>query len=216
MPAITLEQAREYYGQADSAHDFDHVLRVLALADRIGAAEGADPVILRTAVLLHDIGRPEEMETGRCHAEAGAEKARRILCDWPSNAVEAVATAIATHRFRNNAPPRTLEARILFDADKLDSIGAIGVARAYAIAGLRGQPLWGEVQLDYVEDQSPGRLPGPGTQSAAHSPVHEFAVKLSLIKGLLFTDTAREIAEERDRFMRDFFTRLDREVRGEL
>lgn len=216
MPAITLEQAREYYRQADTAHGFDHVLRVLALAERIGAAEGADPVILRTAVLLHDIGRPEEMESGRCHAEAGAEKARRILRDWPSDVAEAAAHAIATHRFRNDTPPQTLEAKILFDADKLDSIGAIGVARAYAIAGIRGQPLWGEVQPGYVESESPGEVSGPGTQSTRHTPVHEFAVKLSLLKDLLFTDTARRIAEERDRFMRDFFTRLEREVRGEL
>jgi len=216
LHAVTLEEAREYYSDADTAHGFDHVLRVLALAERIGALEGADPGIVRTAALLHDIGRPEEMESGRSHAEAGAEKARRVLSDWPPRLVDAVVHAIAAHRFRDEVVPETLEARVLFDADKLDSIGAIGVARAYAVAGLRGQPLWGEVRPGYMEAESSHELSERQGQPSAHTPAHEFAVKLSRIKDMLFTDTARRIAEDRDRFMTDFFARLEREVRGEL
>jgi uncharacterized protein len=216
LHAVTLEEAREYYSDADSAHGFDHVLRVLALAGRIGEVEGADAVVLRTAALLHDIGRAEEMESGRSHAEAGAERARLILSDWPPAAADAVVHAIAAHRFRDDVVPETLEARVLFDADKLDSIGAIGVARAYAVAGLRGQPLWGEVQPGYAQAEHPHELSGRQGQASGHTPAHEFTVKLSRIKDILFTDTAKKIAEDRDRFMGDFFARLEREVRGEL
>ncbi len=215
MDALNIEQAREYYKDADPAHDFDHVLRVLALAERIGAAEGADMDILRPAVLLHDIGRPEELRDGRCHAQVGAEKARTILSDWPAERVEAISQAISAHRFRNDLQPQTLEAKILFDADKLDSIGAIGVARAYVVGGLHGQRLWGRATPEYLQalrkDSSLARNDLPG-----HTPVHEWAFKLSRIKDVLFTATATQIAEERHRFMSDFFLRLEAEVRGEL
>lgn len=199
---ISIEEARSYYDAADAAHDFDHVLRVLALAERIARAEGADVEIVRTAALLHDVGRAEERRTGRSHALIGAEKARRILEGHPPQLVEAVAHCIAAHRFREPPAPQTLEAQVLFDADKLDAIGAIGVARAYAMAGREGQPLWGEVPPDYQDG------------AADHTPVHEFRFKLSRLKDILYTPTARRIAEERHRFMVAFFQRLEQEVRG--
>ena len=204
---ITVEEARKYYAGADAAHDFDHVLRVLALAERIGRAEGADMEVLRAAVLLHDVARAEEERTGVCHAKAGAQRAREILAGRPPQKVEAVAEAIAAHRFRDEVTPQSLEAKVLYDADKLDSIGAIGVARAYALAGKRGQRLWAPVPPDYNgEDADPNE----------HTPVHEFVFKLSRLKDTLFTTTARRIAEGRHRYMVAFFQRLEREVRGEL
>jgi uncharacterized protein len=212
---VSLEQARSYYVEADPAHDFDHVLRVMALAERIGSTEGADMEILRTAVLLHDIGRPEELKEGRCHAEVGAEKARRILSSWPTSTVDAIAHAIAAHRYRDDLAPETLEAKVLFDADKLDCIGAIGVARAYIVAGLDGQRLWAEVDPDYVEALRLDRSLARRNAVQDHTPVHEFAFKLSRIKDILFTTTAKNIAEERHRFMSEFFLRLEREVKGD-
>ncbi len=216
MKAITIEQARQYYDEADSAHDFDHVLRVLCLAERIGSVEGADMDILRTAVLLHDIGRPEEIREGVCHAQVGAAKARQILAGWPSDRVGAVADAIATHRFRNDAAPQTLEARILYDADKLDCIGAIGVARAYTIGGLMRQRVWAEVAPEYLQNRWENKALAREDLSSCHTPVDEFAFKLSRIKETLFTPTAKRIAEERDRYMAEFFLRLEAEVKGEL
>ncbi len=136
---ISIEEAKRYYSGDDAAHDFEHVLRVLRLAERIGRAEGADMEVLRAAVLLHDVARVAEDQGGPCHAEAGAQRARQILADHPRVKVEAVAEAIAAHRFRGSHLPETLEAKVLYDADKLDAIGAIGVARAYAIAGRHGQ-----------------------------------------------------------------------------
>lgn len=204
---ITIEGARRYYQSHDAAHDFDHVLRVLALAERIASAEGADLEVVRAAVLLHDVGRAEQELTGRSHAELGAERAREILAHHPPAQVEAVCHAIAAHRFREPVPPQTLEAEVLHDADKLDAIGAVGIARAYLYGGIREQRLWGEVPMGY---QAWGELP------ADHTPVHEFVFKLSKLKDTLYTDTARQIGEERHAYTVGFFQRLRSEVRGEM
>lgn len=204
---ITVEEARRLYLENDAAHDFDHVLRVLALAERIGQAEGADLEIVQAAALLHDVARAEEEDSGACHARAGAQHAREILQGHPPEKVEAVAQAIATHRFREKSTPQTLEAQVLYDADKLDAIGAIGVARAYAVSGQMGQRLWGPVPTDYQ---------GEAQGTPEHTAVHEFVFKLSRLKGTLFTPTAKAIAEERHRYMVEFYARLEREVQGEL
>jgi len=201
---IEIEEARRYYTDSDAAHDFDHVLRVLALAERIAQAEGADTEIVRAATLLHDVARADERRTGVCHAQAGAERARQILAGHPADKVEAVAQAIASHRFRNEVVPDTLEAKVLYDADKLDAIGAIGVARAYALAGKRGQRLWAQTPTGTSAD----------SQSPDYTPVHEFTFKLCRLKESLFTTTARQIAEDRHRYLVEFFARLEEEVHG--
>ncbi len=200
---ITVEEVRRLYLENDAAHDFDHVLRVLALAERIGQAEGADLEIVRAAALLHDVGGRDRAR----HARIGAQRAREILRGHPPAKVEAVAQAIATHSFSEKSTPQTLEAQVLYDADKLDAIGAIGVARAYAISGLMKLPLWAPVPADYQ---------GEARGTPEHTAVHEFVFKLSRLKETLFTPTAKAIAEERHRFMVEFFARLEREVKGEL
>ncbi|MBC7222823.1 MAG: HD domain-containing protein [Anaerolineae bacterium] len=210
---ITVEEARALYEDNDPAHGFDHVLRVLALAERIARAEGADLEVVRAAALLHDVGRGEGARTGRCHAQLSAARAREILRGHPPERVETVAEAIAAHRFREGTPPRTLEAKVLYDADKLDAIGAVGVARAYVCAGIYGQRIWGEVPPGYAE-RPPEAGRGDG-QDADHTPVHEFAFKLARLRDTLFTPTGRRIAEERHQFMVAFFQRLEQEVRGE-
>lgn len=210
---ITVDQARSYYPADDPAHDFDHVLRVAALASRLAALEGADAEIVRTAALLHDIGRAEERATGRDHAVESARRARQILAGQPAERVEAVVQAIAVHRYRNTVTPVTLEAKVLYDADKLDSIGAIGVARAYAIAGVCGQRLWARVEPGYADRKR--QQAEHHDLTAEHTPVHEFAFKLSRVASTLFTPGARRIAEERHAFMLEFFRRLEQEVSGQ-
>lgn len=199
---ITVEEAKRYYAGTDTAHDFDHVLRVLLLAERIARAEGADLQIVRAAVLLHDVGRVDEEQGDGCHARIGATRAREILCGHPQDKVEAVAEAIAAHRFRRGPSPQSLEAKVLYDADKLDALGAIGIARAYAMAGHKGQRLWAEANGD-SDDGGDDR-----------TPVQEFAFKLSRLKDNLFTATARQIAADRHHFMVRFFQRLTEEVQG--
>ena len=211
---IPVEEARRHYQGADAAHDFEHVLRVLRLVERIGEAEGANMAVLRAAVLLHDVARAAERAGGPCHARAGAERAREILHGQEPAVVEAVAEAVASHRFRGGEQPCSLEARVLFDADKLDAIGAIGIARAYAIAGALGQRLWGEVPARYA-----ARAPIEGRAdhvAREHTPVHEYAFKLVRLRDSLFTPTARQIAAGRHAFMEAFFERLGKEVEGKL
>jgi uncharacterized protein len=206
---ITIEEARSYYGNHDAVHDFDHVLRVLALAERIGQAEGADMEVMRTAVLLHDVGRAQADTDGLDHAALGAAQVREILAGQPSAKVEAVAHAVAAHRYRADAEPETLEAQVLFDADKLDAIGAVGIARAFAYGGAHGQRLWVP-----VESVNAARWKKEGDDPNAHTPIHEFVVKLSKLKSRLFTPTGRAIAEERHAFMVSFFERMDAEIQG--
>lgn len=207
---ITIAEARRYYEGADAVHDFDHVLRVLALAERIGRAEGADVEIVRAAALLHDAGREQADADGIDHAALAADRAREILDGQPSAKVEAVAHAIAAHRFRTRPEPATLEAQVLFDADKVDAMGAVGVARAFAYGGAHGQRLWAPIEsvdvAGWLEE---------GDDPHNHTPVHEFVVKLSRLKERLFTPTGRSIAEERHAAMVAFFQRFDAEVRGE-
>lgn len=208
---ITISEARAYYHEAESGHDFDHVLRVLALAERLARTEGADLEIVRAAALLHDMARGDEDESrGDDHAAMAAERASIILRERgiaPERA-DAVAHAIAAHRFRGSQVPQTLEAKVLFDADKLDSIGAIGIARAFAISGALNQRLWGEVAADAVATRN--------QRNSSHTAVAEFAVKLSKVRDRVFTASARQIAEERHAYMVAFFERLGREVNGEL
>ena len=211
MSMISVDEAREYYRGAESGHDFDHVLRVLALAERLARVEGAEVEIVRAAALLHDIARADEdAANSGDHAQMAAERARALLLARgvaPARA-DAVAHAIAAHRFRGSIAPQTLEAKILFDADKLDSIGAIGVARAYAISGALNQRLWSQVALDAVATRD--------QHNANHTAVAEFAVKLSKVRERVHTASARQIADERHAFMAAFFDRLEREVRGEV
>ena len=207
---ITIAEARRYYEGADAVHDFDHVLRVLALAERIGRVEGADLEVVRAAALLHDVGREQAEAGGLDHAAFAADRAREILARWPPAKVEAVAHAIASHRFRTGPEPATLEAQVLFDADKLDAIGAVGVARAFAYGGAHGQRLWAPIETVDV-----ARWLEEGDDPAEHTPVHEFVVKLSRLKERLFTPTGRAIAEERHAYMVAFFERLAAEVQGE-
>lgn len=206
---IATAEARRYYESADSAHDFDHVLRVLSLAERIAASEGADLEIVRAAALLHDVGRARASSAGLDHAALGAQMARDILAGHHPARTEAVAQAIAAHRFRSGPDPVTLEGCVLFDADKLDAIGAVGVGRAFAHGGARGQRLWAPRE-DVDEDQ----WAETGDDPRFHTPVHEFIVELSHLRERLYTPSGRRIAEERHRFMVAFFEQLDAEVRG--
>jgi uncharacterized protein len=209
---LTIEDARALYGDADSVHDFDHILRVLALAERIAGVEGADRWVVRTAALLHDWGRAEAQASGRNHAEAAAERARDFLREQGEEELRASAVvhAILAHRFRADPDPETLEAKVLFDADKLDAIGAVGVARAFAYGGAHQQRLW--ASRDTVDE---ARWLAEGDDPEQHTPVHEFVVKLSRLKDQLYTGEGRRIAVARHAYMAAFYDQLDAEVRGQ-
>lgn len=130
----------------DSAHDAEHIYRVLQNAKAIARAESnVNEDILITACLLHDIGRPEQFaDPTLCHAQVGAEKAKVFLTGlgMDTGFVEAVCHCIRTHRFSNRAVPQTIEAKILFDADKLDVTGPLGIARTLQYQGKHNYPLY--------------------------------------------------------------------------
>lgn len=210
MP-ISVEQARQYYQGSEPTHDFDHVLRVVHMAGRLAQMEGADAEVVRTAALLHDISRLEDSallmqaDPQTDHAVLAARAVRKILAGEPPEFIDAVAHAIESHRFRNDIEPQTLEAKVLFDADKLDSIGAIGVARAFAYAGTLGNSLWGDIAEGYA----------PIAKDRTHTPRHEYEMKLKLLKDRLYTASGRRIAEERHAFMVAFFDQMAAEIQGD-
>lgn len=208
---ITIDFACTLYDDSDAAHAFDHVLRVTRLAEHIAQAEGADLRVVQTAGLLHDCARLEPD-----HHLAGARRARELLAGEDPGFVDAVAHCIEAHRFSVPPHPATLEAQCLCDADKLDAIGAIGVARAFAFAGHHGTRLWSATVADLrteIGDNKDYRREHGATPD--YSPTHEFICKLEGLAEGLYTASARVIAAERHAFMVTFFEHLDAEALGE-
>lgn len=206
----TIEQARAWYTDADPVHDFDHVLRVYRMAERIAEAEGADLTIVRAAALLHDAeGATPGHESRVDHHHASAEFAAQVLASegWGAEKIAAVQHCIRAHRYRGTEAPQTLEAKILFDADKLDVLGAIGVARVIGYASLAGEPFYEQPSKQFLET-------GKEVAGEAHSAYHEHLFKLRKVRDRMHTVTARAIAEERLKYLDDFFERLIDEWNG--
>jgi len=200
-----------------SAHDIDHVRRVYKLALQIaGNYPEVNYEVLIPAVLLHDIGRREEDLdlTGRTdHAIVGAAKARAILehMEIPEEVICEIQKAIVTHRYRSGRGPASLEAAILYDADKLDAIGAVGIARTFMMAGQEGSRLYRKVDLETYTAENlteNGRI----QNQEDHAPNVEYMVKLKHIPDRLITEAGRALARERASLMKDFFDALDREM----
>ncbi|MEA4810988.1 MAG: HD domain-containing protein [Anaerolineaceae bacterium] len=210
----SIEEAQKWYESGDPVHDFAHVMRVYRLSEKIALAEGADLEIVHAAALLHDSVGSAPGGDGQARQEhhiASAEFAARVLRqeNWAQARIEAVQHCIRAHRFRHNGErPQTLEAQCLFDADKLDVLGAIGAARTIAFAALAGQPAYAEPSESFL---STG-IKEPGEK---HSSYHEYLFKLRKIKGQLFTSSGKALAEARDRFLSEFYSQLQAECRGE-
>jgi uncharacterized protein len=209
----TLEQARSWYDPADPVHDFEHVVRVYRLALRIAEKEGADIEIVQAAALLHDArgsAPGEDRDERRQHHIVSADFAGEVLAaeGWLPERITAVQHCIRAHRFRSTEKPDSLEAKVIFDADKLDVLGAIGAARTIAYAALDGQPL-------YTEPSEKFLATGEEETGEAHSSFHEYLFKLRQVKARLYTHTGRVLAEERDAYLAAFYQRLGAEVRGE-
>lgn len=193
----------------DSAHDREHIYRVLYTALDIAESEPtADLEILTAACLLHDIGRPEQFADPKlCHAEVGSKKAYGFLTGigWTEERAAHVRDCIFTHRFRNSAPPRSIEAKILFDADKIDVSGAMGMARSLMYRGAVGEPLYTLNEDGTVSD---------GSNTDEPSFFREYHFKLKNIYGKFFTERGREIALGRRKAAEDFYNALLSEVKG--
>lgn len=207
-----------------SAHAMEHVMRVYNLCLHLAKYElNVDLNVLKTAALLHDIARVKEFndKTGNIdHSALGAEMADKILrtLGYPEKKIAHIKHCITAHRFRGKTKPQTKEAKILFDADKLDVLGAIGVARCFMIAGQYGQKIYSAISIkEYLKDNVVGeKADGMVRDISKHTPILEFELKFKHIPERLYTQKAREIAKERLRFMENFFEKLKREIKGEL
>jgi uncharacterized protein len=203
------QMADPYHDGLGGCHGPDHTERVHKTALHIGRLMGARLDVLSAAALLHDIGRRyETREQGRiCHAEKGAELAGKILeqLDFPAEFIAATVHCIEAHRYRGEKPPKTLEAKILYDADKLDSIGAVGIGRAFLFAGQMGAKLHNDSDVDILACKP---------YSKEDTAYREFKFKMSKIKDRMLTPEGKRLADERHDFMEVFFERLERETKG--
>ena len=188
--------ARE--GAEDAAHDYDHLVRVMALADAIQAREGGDLPTIWAAVALHDLGQERERRHGGDHALIGAEMAAELLTGtrFPQHSIPAVQEAIRDHRMTGGTLPRSLEGRILYDADKIDCLGAIGIARLYCITGRYNQKIYAPVPAEIVEPVDP-LLVRSLRRRPDYSPSIEFQLLFGNLPERMTTNTGRALAQER-------------------
>lgn len=202
-----------------SAHNLDHVFRVYNLCLLISKYEkNVNLEILTPSALLHDIARVEESndKTGEIdHAVLGSKIAEDILrkLEYENDKIEKIKHCIIAHRFRTGNEPKTIEAKILFDSDKLDVIGASGIARTFMLVGQFGQRLKIDESLsNYLENNTVenGRL----KDVSKHTPFIEYEIKFKKIPDKLYTKKAKEIGQKRLKFMKEYFNKLKLEIKG--
>jgi len=207
------KEAKKYFVGSDGCHDWSHVERVRKLALMIGKKEKADLFVLEIASLLHDIKRKEEIDSkgSFCHATEGEKEGRMILDKYniSDKQKKNICHCIRTHRFRNNDQPKTIEAKVLFDADKLDSIGAVGLGRAFLFAGSVGS-----CKMYTNKEKEIAKLDKDMTFKEGDSAILEYEVKLKKIKNMMMTKAGKEIAKDRHNYMVEFIKRFWLEVKG--
>ena len=191
----------------DSSHGNDHIYRVLYQALEIAKTEeNVDYDVLITACLLHDVGRKEQFADPKvCHAMAGAEKAHKFLIEngFDEGFAEKIRHCIQAHRYRESNQPQTLEAKILFDADKLDVVGAMGIARTLLYKGKMGEPLYSLSEDGSVSD---------GTGDKKLSFFQEYKYKLENLYSKFYTEKATQLAKQRQAAAADFYNALYKEA----
>lgn len=200
-------EAEKRLAASESSHDLDHTVRVLHNCESLlEEYPQADPDAVRLAAVLHDIARPEEdAGCGKCcHAELSAVYAEKILLDAgvPPEIAMIAANAIKRHRFRKGDAPDSIEAKILYDADKLDSLGAVGLGRAFLFAGHCNARL-------HNSEAEALAAPPYSTEDTAF---REYLVKLRFVPEKMFTATGKKIAVRRLQFMKEFFSVLEDEI----
>ncbi len=196
-----------FAGEA-SGHDVWHTLRVCRLAERIAQAEGADVGLCRLAALLHDVDDAKLFP----ETTAGQQHARDFLDahGFSQEETDRICRMIAQVSFKgtDSEVPDSLEGKCVQDADRLDAIGAIGIARAFAFGGSRGRSIYEpDTQPRLGMDEAAYRASGSCT-------IHHFDEKLLLLRDMMNTPTARALAEGRHRVMEDFLREFYAEWEG--
>lgn len=192
----------------DSAHDKEHIYRVLYVAlDIARTQQDVDYDVLIAACLLHDIGRQEQFENpALCHARVGAQKAYGFLVEqgFSGEFADKVSACILTHRYRKDNLPQGIEAKILFDADKVDVTGAIGIARTLVYKGQVSEPLY---------SMGPEGEPLDGTDDTSPSFFQEYKFKLEKLYSGFLTERGAEIAKHRQEAAVAFYESILKEVK---
>src|SRR2546425_13053383 len=198
--------AGSYYPEHDWAHGRSHIERVVGIALKIGKQEGADLDVIELAAILHDVFENKETHSnieGFRHEIEGAKEARKILKQLgvADKTIDAVCHCIESHRKRTSTEPQTIEAKCLFDADKLDCIGAIGVLRSAFVSFDHGQEFYREEKdlADYKRRNI--RPDGTIIDFSLHSSNLEYELSLKEVSRRMCTETGRRLAEERAEFM---------------
>lgn len=203
-----LRERVKFAMENDGSHDFSHIERVYKLAMRIAKDEKVDLDIIKAAVYLHDIAKGKENRGEiECHAEGGAKMAEEILTElsFPKEKIPLVLECIRLHRYSKNLRAQTKEAEILQDADRLDALGAITIARIFMYNGYRGNPMY-----------DPKKVPDKEYRGQETTAINHFYEKIFKLKPKTFkTKAAREIAKERYAFIREYVNRFLKEWNGE-
>ncbi|WP_404466409.1 HD domain-containing protein [Planococcus rifietoensis] len=198
-------KVKSIYEQFDASHDWQHIERVLENARHIAQAEGGDLAMIELTVLLHDVSDPK-------YKKAGADPEQEILQQLELTDKERsdIRSIIRTVSFKGgtNEEPQSIEGRIVRDADRLDAIGAIGIARAFAYGGAKGRKLYDR------NEQARTAMTENEYRNGDTSTVTHFYEKLLLLKELMVTDSGKQMAEERHRFMLSFLEQLQNETDG--
>lgn len=199
------EEVKRRTANNDSAHDFGHIMRVLKNAQRISSKEKADQRIITAAVLLHDIiSYPKSDPRSKNSSIQSAKTAKKILARYhfKKNEIYTITEAIRTHSFSRGETPNTLEGKILQDADRLDAIGAIGIARAFSVGG-------SEMRLFYNNKDPFCKIHIPNDRVWT---LDHFYKKLLLVEKKMNTKTAKIEAKRRSRILKRFLEDLKQEI----
>ena len=206
LAEVSLEVQARFADYTDLAHGWEHVYRVYHLALHVAEQEHADGFIVGLAALLHDLGRTTR-DPSRPHAERSAILATELLAryDLPHDAERAILHAILAHSYRRGITPGTLEARVLYDADHLDSLGASGLMRwAMTMRNRR----WFEWKSYHPDDPFAAQR-SPDEQ---HYLLDRFFTKLLKLPEAMTTATGRAMAQRRVAFLHLFLQELQQEL----
>ena len=191
--------------QKDPAHDYSHILRVYKNAQKITKHEKADSKIVLAAVLLHDIVQfPKSDPRNKTASEKSAILAKKILQkhDFSESEIAVICDAIRDHSYSRGKTPQTIEGKILQDADRLDALGAIGIARAFSVGGSEKRTIYNE-----SDPFCRTRKPDDNFWTVDH-----FYRKLLLLEKKMNTKTGKALAKKRTKLMLDFLSELKREI----
>lgn len=189
----------------DPAHDFNHIMRVYKNAQKLCKKEKANEKLVLSAVLLHDIiSYPKSDKRSKLSSQKSAEEARKILkkLNFIPNEIQIISDAIRDHSFSRGKIPVTLEGKILQDADRLDAIGAIGIARVFAVSGSEKRPFYN------IDDPFCKRHTPDDTLWA----LDHFYKKLLKLESLMNTKSGKIEAKKRTKILKDFLSDLKKEL----